>query len=55
MSSGKPWPKIGATLYIALLGLQDKVVKLKGWLYARALVLVLNGLALGCYQLSAEV
>ena len=54
-----PWPQTGATQYHAQLGLPDKgraikeLVVFNNW-DLEPLVL-LNGLALGCYQPSPEV
>ncbi len=54
-----PWPQKGATLYHAQLGLPDKGRAIKGLVVCNNWDLytldLLNGLALGCYQLSPEV
>ncbi len=53
-----PWPQTGATQYRAQLG-PDKGRAIKGLVVCNKLDLepldLLNGLALGCYQLSPEV
>ncbi len=54
-----PWPKTGATNYHAQLELQCKVCKIKRMVVCNDWDLepldLLNGLALCCYQLAAEV
>ncbi len=54
-----PWPKTGATQYHAQLGLPDKGRAIKGLVVCNSWDLepwdLQNGLALGCYQPSAEV
>ncbi len=54
-----PWPQTGATQYDAHLGLTDKGRAIKGLFVCNSWYLEpldrLNGVALGCYQLSPEV
>ena len=56
-----PWPKTGATQYHAKLGLPDKGGTIKGLFVSVCYdwdlepLDLLNGLALGCYQLSPKV
>ena len=54
-----PCFKTGATQYYAQLGLPDKGRAIKGLVVCNSWDLesldLLNGLALGCYQLSTEV
>ena len=54
-----PWPEIGTTQYHAQLGLPDKGRAIKGLVVCNNWDLepldLLNGLALGCYQLFPEV
>ena len=54
-----PWPKTGTTQYHAQLGLPDKGRAVKGLVVCNGWDLepldLLNGMALGCYQLSPEV
>ena len=54
-----PWPQTVATQYHAQLGLPDKGRAIKGLVVCNDLDLepldLLNGLALGCYQLTPEV
>ena len=54
-----PWPKTDATQYHAQLGLPDKGRAIKGLVVGNNLDLepwdLLNGLALGCYQLFPEL
>ena len=54
-----PWLKTGATQYHAQLGLPDKGRAIKGLVVCNSWDLepldLLNGLDLGCYQLSPEV
>ncbi len=54
-----PWPKTGTTDYHAQLGLPDTGYAIKGLVVCNSWDLepldLLNGLALGYYQLSPEV
>ena len=54
-----PWPKTDATQYNAQLGLPDKGCAIKGLVVCNSWdlepLVLLNDLALGCYQPSPDV